>query len=86
MTARLCIPWPAQVLRQPAADVAEITDEVRAIWADMVETMEAMPGYGLAAVQIGAQLPVRLDLDKRLSLERYFALIQPVIDALARAV
>jgi peptide deformylase len=58
MTARLCIPWPAQVLRQPAADVAEITDEVRAIWADMVETMEAMPGYGLAAVQIG--VPLRL--------------------------
>ena len=58
MTARLCIPWPAQVLRQPAADVAEITDEVRAIWVDMVETMEAMPGYGLAAVQIG--IPLRL--------------------------
>lgn len=58
MTARICIPWPAQVLRQPAADVAEITDEVRAIWADMVETMEAMPGYGLAAVQIG--IPLRL--------------------------
>ncbi len=58
MTARICIPWPAQVLRQPAADVAEITDEVRAIWVDMVETMEAMPGYGLAAVQIG--IPLRL--------------------------
>ena len=58
MTARLCVPWPAQVLRQPAADVAAITDEVRAIWADMVDTMEAMPGYGLAAVQIG--IPLRL--------------------------
>ena len=40
------------------ADVPAITDEVRAIWADMVDTMEAMPGYGLAAVQIGA--PLRL--------------------------
>lgn len=58
MTARICIPWPAQVLRQPAADVAEITDDVRAIWRDMVDTMEAMPGYGLAAVQIG--VPLRL--------------------------
>jgi peptide deformylase len=46
------------VLRQPAADVAAITDEVRAIWADMVDTMDAMPGYGLAAVQIG--IPLRL--------------------------
>ena len=58
MTARLCVPYPAQVLRQPAADVAAITDEVRAVWADMVDTMEAMPGYGLAAVQIG--IPLRL--------------------------
>lgn len=35
-----------------------ITDEVRAIWTDMIDTMEAMPGYGLAAVQIG--VPSRL--------------------------
>ena len=58
MAARACIPWPAQVLRQPAADVEAITDAVRAIWNDMIDTMEAMPGYGLAAVQIG--VPLRL--------------------------
>ena len=58
MTARPCLRWPHPVLRTPAADVAAITDEVRAIWADMVDTMEAMPGYGLAAVQIG--VPSRL--------------------------
>ncbi len=58
MTVRRCIPWPAAVLRTPAGDVTEITDEVRAIWRDMVDTMEAMPGYGLAAVQIG--IPLRL--------------------------
>ena len=53
MTIRPCLPWPHPVLRSPAADVTEINDEIRAIWADMVDTMEAMPGYGLAAVQIG---------------------------------
>jgi peptide deformylase len=58
VTARRCLPWPHPVLRTPAADVAEITDEVRAVWADMIDTMEAMPGYGLAAVQIG--VPLRL--------------------------
>ncbi len=58
MTARRCIPWPAAVLRTPAGDVAAITDEIRAVWRDMVDTMEAMPGYGLAAVQIG--VPLRL--------------------------
>ena len=53
---RLCVSWPAQVLRNVAADVEAITPEVRTIWADMVDTMEAMPGYGLAAVQIGVAL------------------------------
>jgi peptide deformylase len=50
--------WPHPALRHPAADVPAITDEVRAIWVDMIQTMEAMPGYGLAAVQIG--VPLRL--------------------------
>ena len=58
MTARRCLPWPHPCLKTPAAEVTAITDEVRAIWADMVDTMEAMPGYGLAAVQIG--IPLRL--------------------------
>lgn len=56
--ARAFVPWPAAVLRTPAADVAEITDEIRAVWAEMVEAMDAMPGYGLAAVQLG--IPLRL--------------------------
>lgn len=58
MTVRLCLPWPHPVLKNPAAPVEAITDEIRAIWADMIDTMDAMPGYGLAAVQIG--VPLRL--------------------------
>lgn len=56
MTVRRCIPWPDARLRTPAAPVTEITDEIRAIWADMIDTMEAMPGVGLAAPQIGIGL------------------------------
>jgi peptide deformylase len=56
MTVRRCIPWPDKRLQTAAAPVAEITDEVRAIWQDMVDTMEAMPGYGLGAPQIGVML------------------------------
>ncbi|MCB1341258.1 MAG: peptide deformylase [Pseudooceanicola sp.] len=56
MTVRRCLPWPDARLRAVAADVPEITDDVRAIWADMIDTMEAMPGVGLAAVQIGVML------------------------------
>jgi peptide deformylase len=58
VTVRRCLPWPSALLRTPAADVAAITDEVRQTWTDMIDTMDAMPGYGLAAVQIG--VPLRL--------------------------
>lgn len=58
MTVRPCLPWPHPVLKSPAATVQAITDDIRAIWADMIDTMDAMPGYGLAAVQIG--IPLRL--------------------------
>ncbi len=50
--------WPDKRLRQPAEPVEAITDDTRALWDEMVEIMEAMPGYGLAAPQIG--VPLRL--------------------------
>ena len=56
MTARLCIPWPDKRLRTKASPVEAITDEIRAIWSDIVDTMEAMPGVGLAAPQIVVML------------------------------
>jgi len=51
-----CLPWPDPILRRPALAISEITDEHRRIWADMIDTMDAMPGYGLAAPQIGIGL------------------------------
>ena len=56
MTVRACLPWPDKRLRSVAAAVAEITDDIHAIWTDMIDTMEAMPGVGLAAPQIGVML------------------------------
>ncbi|WP_170328333.1 peptide deformylase [Ruegeria arenilitoris] len=56
MTVRTCLPWPDKRLRTKAEDVAEITDDIRAIWDDMIDTMEAMPGVGLAGPQIGVML------------------------------
>ncbi|WP_108259702.1 peptide deformylase [Mangrovicoccus ximenensis] len=53
MTVRPFVMWPDKRLRTPCAEVAAVDDEVRALWADMVETMDAMPGVGLAACQIG---------------------------------
>ncbi len=56
MTVRPFVPWPDKRLRTAAEPVEEITDEIRAVWDDMVETMDAMPGVGLAAPQIGVML------------------------------
>ena len=53
MTVRPFVPWPDKRLRTPAEPVAEVNETVRMIWDDMVETMDAMPGVGLAAPQIG---------------------------------
>lgn len=56
MTVRPFLLWPDKRLSTPATQVDAITDEIRTIWDDMVETMDAMPGYGLAAPQIGVPL------------------------------
>ena len=56
MSVRRCIAWPDTRLRTAAAPVAAITEDIRAHWADMIDTMEAMPGVGLAAPQIGVML------------------------------
>jgi peptide deformylase len=50
--------YPDPVLLQPTRPVKEVDDEVRALVRDMVETLYAAPGIGLAANQIGVQLRV----------------------------
>ena len=56
MAVRPFIPYADRRLHTPAAAVEAVTDEIRAIWDDMIDTMEAMPGVGLAAPQIGVML------------------------------
>ena len=47
-----------QVLRHPATPVADITPDVEQLIDNMVQTMYAAPGIGLAATQIGVQLRI----------------------------
>ena len=49
---------PDPVLRQISTPVEKVDDELRALIADMFETMYDAPGIGLAAVQVG--VPIRL--------------------------
>ncbi|MEE2946614.1 MAG: peptide deformylase [Pseudomonadota bacterium] len=53
MTVRPCLPWPDKRLRVAAEPVEALTDEDRQTWQDLIDTMEAMPGVGMGANQIG---------------------------------
>ena len=45
-------------LHSPAADVREITGDIQKLIDDMIETMYAAPGIGLAAPQVGVPLRI----------------------------
>lgn len=45
--------YPHPILKQKAGDVAEVNDETRRLLDDMLETMYASSGCGLAAPQVG---------------------------------
>ncbi len=58
MAVRPIVKWGDPVLHRPSAPVAAVDDEVRRLLVDMVDTMYAAPGIGLAAPQIGVPLRV----------------------------
>ena len=60
MPVREVVVWPDPRLREKSRDVAEITDEIRSLYTDLVDTMYAENGLGIAAIQIGE--PVRMFL------------------------
>jgi peptide deformylase len=48
--------YGAAVLHEPAAPVTEITGDTQRLIDDMIQTMYAAPGIGLAATQVGVGL------------------------------
>jgi peptide deformylase len=50
--------YGADTLHRPAAVVPEITPEIQQLIDDMIQTMYAAPGVGLAAPQIGVPLRI----------------------------
>ena len=55
---RPIVRYGADVLHHPAAPVGDITPETQLLIDDMIQTMYAAPGIGLAATQIG--IPLRI--------------------------
>jgi peptide deformylase len=54
MALRPIVKYPDTFLRQPTAAVDAVDAEVKKLVADMVETMYAKNGAGLAAIQVGS--------------------------------
>lgn len=81
---RTIVTYPDPVLAKTAAPVTEITDEIRALAAEMTELMYENKGIGLAAPQVGESIRlITVDLsgpDKR---EDLHVFVNPVLSELA---
>jgi peptide deformylase len=66
-------------LHQPASDVAAIDDDLQRLVDDMIETMYAAPGVGLAATQVGVlQRVFVIDVSLGRSAPDLIVMINPV--------
>ncbi len=60
MSVRQVLVYPDPRLKRPSAPVGRIDDEVRALCADLADTLAAAPGVGIAAPQIAVHRRVVL--------------------------
>lgn len=79
--------WPDPRLAQACAPVGVVTPEIRTLAADMLETMYAAPGRGLAAPQVGAMLRLFvMDVTWKEGRPDPQVVLDPVIEPLGDAV
>ena len=65
MTIRKILVEPDPFLRQVSKNVEKVDDNIRKLMDDMLETMYAAPGIGLAAIQVGVpKRVIVIDLSK----------------------
>ena len=80
MTIRPLVILPDPRLKLVSEPVGPITDEIRTLVADMLETMYDAPGVGLAAIQIGvAKRVVTIDTSKEEGVREPRIFIDPEI-------
>tara|TARA_B110001452_G_scaffold166785_1_gene139288 strand:- start:562 stop:1080 length:519 start_codon:yes stop_codon:yes gene_type:complete len=80
MTVKKILTEPNKLLRQVSQVVEKVGDDERRLMDDMLETMYAAPGIGLAAIQIGiAKRIIVMDIsgDENKKEPRYF--VNPVV-------
>ena len=64
MSQRKIVIEPDPILRKKSENLEKVDDELRALLDDMLDTMYAAPGIGLAAVQIGILKRLMIDISK----------------------
>ena len=80
MAKREIILLPDPVLKRVSAPVTTVDDEVRRLADDMLETMYAAPGLGLAAPQVGVSRRLFVvDLSDKDEEKKPFVMINPEI-------
>mgnify|MGYP000067510530 CR=1 FL=1 len=80
MSVKKILTEPNKLLRQVSKPVEKIGDEERVLMDDMLDTMYAAPGIGLAAIQIGVPkrvIVIDISKDKDKKEPRYF--VNPVV-------
>ncbi|MDA9663287.1 peptide deformylase [Candidatus Pelagibacter sp.] len=80
MSIKKIITEPNKVLRQISKPVNEVRDEDRQLMDDMLDTMYAANGIGLAAIQIG--IPKRIivmDISKEVDKKKPMYFVNPII-------
>jgi peptide deformylase len=77
---REIVKYPDPILQRPTEKVAEFDDELRALAADMFESMYKAQGVGLAANQIGVGKRVTvIDISNQKNPEDKLVLVNPEI-------
>ena len=80
MTRRKIIIEPDTILRKTSEALEKVDNELRGLMDDMLETMYAAPGIGLAAVQIGVlKRLIVIDISKEKEKKNPLFLINPEI-------
>ena len=80
MTKRKIIIEPDNILRKKSETLNQVDNELRGLMDDMLETMYAAPGIGLAAVQVGVlKRLIVIDISKEKEKKNPIFLINPEI-------
>jgi len=85
MSQRKIVIEPDPILRKKSEMLETVDDELRALLDDMLETMYAAPGIGLAAVQVGIlKRLIVIDISKDKEKKNPLFLVNPEIISLSK--